>query len=42
MMVVRANMMSNVDGTYTGVADPRREGVAIGLTDAIGKPRPNK
>lgn len=40
--VGNVNMMSIEDGTYTGAADPRREGVVIGLTDAIGKPKKNK
>lgn len=32
-----------IDGkTYTGAADPRREGVAIGLTDGPGKPKKDK
>jgi gamma-glutamyltranspeptidase/glutathione hydrolase len=39
--VGNVNLISIGDEAYTGVADPRREGVAIGLTDKAGKPDKN-
>lgn len=36
--VGNVNLIGIEDDTYTGIADPRREGIAIGLTDGPGKP----
>lgn len=40
--VGNVNLIAIDGGTYTGAADPRREGVAIGLTDSAGTPKKNK
>ena len=40
--VGNVNLIAIEGGTYTGAADPRREGVAIGLTDGAGKPKKDK